>query len=298
MRETSVPQQAKPGAHKPAEFFELSQVVYSPLSIAVFGEAGRGKTRFLATGPGNVGVVSFNNKTRRTLEMVKKELGLKKKIFFPREDFVRAGNPMTIAMLPERCGTKNDITLADAPPRCCQIHYYRWHVNRAKDAIWSLVERKDIDTIAIDGGEQFYEDLLYAYYGKSFQISTKRTAYGPINEEFKTVIKSCNTKHLIIAFESKDEYKPTGKKDENGESIRVQTGHQIPKGFGDIGYYVGALIELSRTEDGTFSASFRMCQEKASLFGASGVDVLQNDMITFPWAASLMRDDTTPDDWE
>ena len=295
MRETVIVQKT----HKPTEFFELDKVVYSPLSIAVFGETGRGKTRLMATGPGNVGVVSFNNKTRRTLEMVKVELGLKKKIFFPREDFVRAGNPMTIAMLPERCEAKKDITVADALPRCCQIHYYRWHCNRAKDAIWSLVERKDIDTIAIDGGEQFYEDLLYAYYGKSFQISTKRTAYGPINEEFKTVIKSCGTKHLIIAFESKDEYRRTGKKDpETGEPQSVATGRQVPKGFNDIGYYVGALVELSRDPDGTFEASFRMCQEKASLFGESGVNVLQNDMITFPWLASLMREDTTPDDWE
>lgn len=259
--------------HKPVPLVDISSSAPSArkLSVAGFGDGGRGKTRFILTAPGAVGVVPLNRKCRPTIENYKAEVCPGKKIYFPKANLIRHANPMAIAMLDPYCENKTVIVGADAPPVCCARHYYRWHVNRVKDAIWTMSENDEIRTIAIDDGTQLYEDILYAHYGRANRISNEKTAYGPPNQEFIDLLNTIDHKHLIVVNQAKEEYK--------GDKA---LGRDTVKGFKEIGYYVSVLAEFTRDDlKKDFYLSVRMCQENAGLHGDGGRNLLKNDEITF-----------------
>jgi hypothetical protein len=241
------------------------------LSLGIFGDRGVGKTRLLCTAPGAVGIVPLNGKCRPTIERAAAELCPDKKIYFPAQDLIRHARPMELAMLNPDCENRK-LVIGIPAPMCCARHYYRWHVNRVKDALWTLAEKPDIRTLCIDDGTQLYEDILYAHYGRANRISDKKTAYGPVNTEMIEIINSVkNQKHLIIVNQAKEEYR--------GE---VGTGRDTVSGFKSLGFHMSVMAEMERDpKSGTFYLSVRSCQEKASLYGDGGSKLLKNDDITF-----------------
>jgi hypothetical protein len=255
--------------HKPAELVEIGDPTPQKLHIASFGEGGVGKTRFGVTAPG-LGVIPLNGKCRATVERARQELCPDKKIYFPKADLLRHANPMALAMMEPYCENKLVRVGVDAP-KCCARHYYRWHVNRVKDAIWTMAEHPDIKTIMIDDGTQLYEDILYAHYGRANRISEDKTVYGPPNQEMIDLINSLQDVHLIIVHQAKDEYKG-----------KTATGRDTVKGFREVGFYVNVLVEFSRdVVKKDFYLSVRLCQDNAGLHGDAGLKLLRNDDITF-----------------
>lgn len=248
MRETRVP------THQPVEFECLNgHLTPEKLAICNYGEHGTGKTRLIATAP-DVGVIPLDRKTRGTIERVRAELNPTGRIWFPKIDFIRQANPMALAVMsPED-----------------SIKYYRKHVDRIKDACWTLADPKHpCRTIGIDSGSQLWEDILFANYGRNQKIMPRDR--GSANQEMKDLLNSLQGKHLIITHRAREVWKnekPTGTFD--------------VAGFADIGYYVNVLVEHERGErDGKFSLSARMCQANASLHGDAGRKMLEGDDITF-----------------
>lgn len=267
--------------HTTARLVSLDDIPPEPprLLLASFGDGGCGKTRFIATCPGPVGVIPLNRKCKPTIETVRVELCPDKKFYFPEVDLLRHGNPMKLAMMEPWCENKM-LRLGIDPPECCARHYYRWHVNRVKDACWTMAERADIRTIAIDDGTQLYEDILYAHYGRANRISEDKTVYGPPNQEMIDLINTLSGKHLVITHQAKDEYKG-----------KTATGRDTVKGFREVGYYVNCLVEFSRDDaKQTFQLSVRMSQDNAGLHGDGGKNILRDDEITFADLAMRIYD--------
>lgn len=258
--------------HKPVELVDISTLTPAPrkLSIVPFGEGGTGKTRLILTCPGAIGIVPLNRKCRPTVEAFRGIVCPGKKIYFPKDELMRHANPMALAMMEPYCENKT-VRIGVEAPKCCARHYYRWHVNRVKDAVWTMAENPAIQTIAIDDGTQLYEDILYAHYGRANRISEDKTVYGPPNQEMIDLINSIDHKHLVIPHQAKDEYKG-----------KTATGRDTVKGFREVGYYVSILAEMTRdVKKQEFALSCRMCQENAGLHGDAGDRMLKDDDISF-----------------
>lgn len=266
--------------HKPAELVEVGAPHAQKLHIASFGDGGVGKTRFGVTAPG-LGVIPLNGKCRATVERARAELSPDKRIWFPKTDLLRHANPMRLAMMEPYCEIKKVVGVE--APACCARHYYRWHVNRVKDAVWTMAEHPDIRTIMIDDCTQLYEDILYAHYGRANRISEDKTVYGPPNQEMIDLINTLQDVHLILVHQAKDEYKG-----------KVATGRDTVKGFREVGFYVNTLVEFSRDlVKQQFQLSVRLCQDNASLHGDRGKNLLTDDNITFADLAMKIFGDST-----
>lgn len=244
---------------KRIQFKDLSGSTPDKLAIASFGRGGSGKTRFICTMPGKVGVIPLDRKTRRTLERTAAELNLKKgKIQIPDHDFVRLENPMKLAML------NNDDAMT----------FYRNHVNRIKDAIYSLAE-STVDSISIDSGTQLAEDVLFANYGRDQKIYPRDR--GTYNSEMKQLFASIQHKHLLITHEARAIWKnekPT-ERDEHA-------------GWSKLEYNTNVMVEHSYSEKKEeFSMQVRMSQDRPDMIG----ETLLDDNITFEMLAIMLYPD-------
>jgi hypothetical protein len=257
--------------HRPVAFEPIRPDAPEKFSIASYGLAGSGKSRLLATLPGKVGVVPLDRKTRHTIERAAIELGLSNgKILFPKEDYIRHQAPMQVAMMePDKA-----------------IEYYRQHVNRIKDAVFTLVERSDIDSIGIDSGTQLWEDILFSHFGRAQRIMPRDR--GAANQDIRDILNSCASKFFIITHQAKEIWrndKPTGKYDWDG--------------FSRIDYYCNCIVEQEFNEQRQeFYLSIRQCQDRPDLMGAAGEHCLEGAAISFAMLALQVYPDSDLSRWE
>jgi hypothetical protein len=251
--------------HSRVEFVALTGTTPDRLAIAGFGRAGTGKSRFSLTMPGKVGVIPLDRKTRRTLERAADEMGVSKgKIVMPKQDFVRLESPMKLAMM------SNDAAMA----------FYREHVNKVKDAIWTLAEKADVDSIVIDTGTQLSEDVLFANYGRDQKIMPRDR--GTYNSEMKQLLASLQHKHIFITHEAKSIWKnekPTDKDEWTGWS--------------KLEYNTNVILEFTGPpktdkEKYRFGCTVRLCQDRPDLIGET---ILTDEDISFEMLATTIYPD-------
>lgn len=251
--------------HQRVQFVELNGSTPDKLAIGSFGYASSGKTRLLCTMPGKIGVVPLDRKTRRTIERVSKELGLKKgKIVMPKDDYVRLANPMKLAMM------DNDSAM----------QFYREHANRVKDAIFSLAEQKDIDSIGIDSGTQLNEDILFANYGRDQKIYPRDR--GLFNSEMKQMLAAIQHKHVLITHEARSVWRNDKPTDKN-EWV----------GWSKLDYNTNLIVEQTGPPDSKeFELTIRLSQDRPDLIGET---ILRGEDISFEMLAATVYPDG---DWE
>ena len=238
----------------PVVFSALPAELPSIFSIGNYGPPGSGKTRLGTTLPGKVAVIPFDMKCRRTVSNLERSGVIPRgKCVFPKDDFVRHVKPMALI----------------AMDNAAQMRHYRQHIERAKEAIYSVVDRADIDSIMIDPGTQLSEDVLFANYGRDQKIMPRDR--GEFNSEMKLILSSMAGKNLLITHEAKETWrgeKPTGK--------------FTWKGWGSLGYNVNLILEHT-CSDGVFRVAVRQCQDKPELIGDDMG--LANEDITFEMIA-------------
>ena len=243
--------------HQRAKFVELTGTSPDQLAIALFGAAGSGKSRLAATMPGKVGIIPLDRKTRRTIERVAKGLGLPKgKIVFPADDLVRLGKPMQLMLM------DNDAA----------IRFYREHVNRIKDAVFTLAEDPKIDSIVIDSGTQLAEDVLFANYGRDQKIMPRDR--GAFNSEMKQILVSVQHKQFLMTHEARAIWrndKPTDKNE--------------ARGWSNLEYNVNLLLEMiGPPDESEFGVKVRLCQDSPQWIGEklplSGEDINFTNIAT------------------
>ena len=277
-------------AHKTVDLVDLSTLPRGEkkLTIVPFGLFGSGKTRFAATAPGPIGVIPLNSKCRATIENIWRKDFPSKKFIFPKQDLIRHAKAMQIATLKPKCVEDSNafgkIQLnAGVEPVCCAMHYYRWHVDRVKDSIWTMAASPLIETIVIDDCTVLYEDILFANFGRTNQLSTQRTVYAGPNREMAEIINSAkDKKHLILLSQAKPEYV----NDKRTDKYKID-------GCSKLGFDTTVILYMYRDQKtNDFYADVQLCQENASLNGDAGLRLLANDEINFATlAAKIFADD-------
>jgi hypothetical protein len=244
--------------HKRTQFIEPTGTLGDKLCIGSFGPAGSGKTRFILTMPGKVGVIPLDRKSRRTIERGAGELGLKKgKIIMPKDDLVRLAKPMALMLM------SNDAAQT----------FYREHINRVKDAIFTLAEDTTVESIAIDTGTQLAEDVLFANYGRDQKIMPRDR--GAFNSEMKQILVSIQHKQVIVTHEARAIWindKPTSKNEWTGWS--------------KLDYNTNIIVEhVGPPDSKDFELWVRLCQDRPEFIGEK---ILEGEEITFPNLANVL----------
>jgi hypothetical protein len=270
MKESEIKQQYR------IEFEPLVIGTPDKLFLGVFGKAGTGKTRIMATAPG-LGVIPLQRKTRPTVEQVLKELYPNRKVWWPKnaDEFYKYKNPMEMSMM--SASESKD--------------FYRALVDKVKYACWSLLDHPGVKTIGIDSGYTLYQMIVAAHYGRSSKFSELRIAWEPPNTEMRTLLESLQTKHIVFTTESKEAWSGTGKGS-------ASLGYDDPAGYKQLGYESNVLVETKYSVADGFSLDVRMCQDRAALQGEEGQRLLAGEMVEFKYLACQLRPDTRPEDWE
>jgi hypothetical protein len=258
------------------EFEPLTIGAPDKLFLGVFGKAGTGKTRIMATAPG-LGVIPLQRKTRPTVEQVMRELYPKRKVWWPKnaEEFYRYKNPMEMSMMG---ATESK-------------EFYRALVDKIKAACWSLLDMPEVKTIGIDSGYTLYQMIVSAHYGRSTKFSELRVAWEPPNTEMRMLLESLQAKHIVFTTESKEAWSGSGKN-------AVSLGYDDPAGYKQLGYEANCLVETKYTTAEGFWVDIRMCQDRASLQGADGEKLLMGEMVEFKYLAQQLRPESQIEDWE
>jgi len=259
-------------ADKRIEFEVLKQGEPDKLFIGVFGRAGTGKTRLMATAPG-LGIIPLQRKTRPTVEQVMRDLYPDRKVYWPKnaDEFFRYRNPMAMSMM--------DLAESKA--------FYRELVDKVKYACWSLLDMPEVQTIGIDSGYTLYQMIVAAHYGRSSRFSAEKTAWEPPNTEMRTLLESLQRKHIVFTTESKEAY-----------NNKVALGFDEPSGYKQLGYETNALVETHYSVAEGFWLDVRMSQDRAALMGEEGQRLLMGDLVEFKYLAAQLRPSTVPEDWE
>jgi hypothetical protein len=256
----------------PVEFETLTIGTPDKLFLGVFGRAGTGKTRLMATAPG-LAVIPLQRKTRPTVEQVMKELYPHRRIYWPKdaEAFYKYKNPMEMSMMDLQASKD----------------FYRDLVDKVKATCWKLLDNKDVKTIGIDSGYQLYQMIVAAHYGRSNRFSAEKTAWEPPNTEMRSLLESLQTKHLIVTTEAKEAYLQ-----------KTALGYDEPAGYKQLGFDANVLIETRFTVEDGFWLDVRMCQDRAALQGPDGQKLLTGEMAEFKYLACSLRPDSELGDWE
>ena len=280
------------------KFVPLSSNGQEKFSVASFGVWGTGKSRFAGTFPSPIGAVLLDRKSRYSISKAADEFG--KTILVPDVELIRVGNPMKVAMLPDYCNKFLDLPFGAPEPGCCAMHFYRWHVNRVKEAAFRFAEMPDSQcrSIVIDTGSQLAEDMLYANYGRTLKIMPRdRGAY---NQEMRNFLNGISSKHFLLTHQAKEIWKGEG---DNAKP----SGEYRRKGWTDLGYNVNVEIEHYRAskrdavdgiEEGESLVDVTMSQTNPSLHGEAGARLLFGEAITFQNLALKVVEGSQPEDWE
>lgn len=242
------------------------------LFIGVFGRAGTGKTRLMATAPG-LGVIALQRKTRPTIEQVMRELYPSRKVWWPKnaDEFYKYKNPMELAMM--------DVAESKA--------FYRNLVDKVKSACWAMLDFKEIQTIGVDSGYTLYQMIVAAHYGRSTRFSAEKTAWEPPNSEMRSFLESLQSKHVVFTTEAKESYEG-----------KIALGFDEAAGYKQLGYEANVLLETKYSVADGFWMDVRMCQDRASLQGEEGQKLLTGPLCEFKYLAHSIRPDSSIEDWE
>jgi hypothetical protein len=279
LRETMVTPAAQPSNAKPiAGPVEFDILVPGPpekIHLGVYGRAGSGKTRLMATAPG-LGVIPLQRKTRTTVEQVIKDLYPNRKILWPKnaDEFYKYRDPMELSQM------NRDQSKA----------FHHQLLDRIKQAAWTLLEHPGCRSIGIDPFYMFYDIVLAKHYGKSrrfIRSAEEKVAYGPPNDETREFITSLQDKNLILTTEAGEAYQG-----------KLALGYDEAKGYKSIGYDVNCLVETRHSAAEGFWLDVRMCQDRAELQGVAGQRLLVEKTVEFKFLACEIRPSSSLGDWE
>jgi hypothetical protein len=155
--------------------------------------------------------------------------------------------------------------------------FYRDHVNRIKDAIFSLAEDRTVDSIAVDTGTQLSEDVLFANYGRDQKIYPRDR--GTYNSEMKQLLASIQHKQVYITHESRSIWKNDKPTDKN-ELV----------GWSKLSYNTNLILEFSgppdtAKEEYDFGLTVKLCQDAPEWIGET---FLTDDAISFAGVAGMI----------
>lgn len=246
-------------------FTKATEQVKRRLIISVMGKEKEGKTHFALTAPGALGYINLD----KGYDGVGQKFESEKDIF--KSDYN--------IQLPLRGSDVQKVSDILTP---------FWE-DALEDVAYSI---QNFRTTVIDTGTELWELCRIARFGKLDQV--KPHHYGPVNREFRDQVYGAaynSDSNLIVLHKLKAEYVND-----------KRTGNFERSGFSDTGFVVQVEVLCYRLpadeRDGGDDLGFRLriesCRQNPSIEG----EILQGEMLSFPFLASMVFPDTTPDDWK
>lgn len=228
------------------------------LSILGYGEAKFGKTHLALTMPGPIGYIDMDLGTRGVIEKFAGE----KEIWRASIDM-----PMIIAK-----SAKDDLKSTYGPKWAEFGKAFHYFVKNAR-------------SIVVDTWTEAYQLAQLATFGSLSQ--NNKFGYGAIYAELKGFLNAADRAgtNVFLIQRTKDEYKNDAK-----------TGKRVPAGYKDTQFDVDVVLRMDREKEGDkdFFVEVMACRQNSALLG----EVIGEPMNTFPIIASMVYDQTTPEEWE
>ena len=202
-------------------------------AIVVYGNENVGTTRFGTTAPcddGAIGWIAIDRNSKITAEEHKIKRGLP--IVVNKDPFITHEESMQVA-------------LEDNPEKVKEV--YKRVVGRLFDQAIALAKHPDIESIVIDRISQVFDFILFSHFGRRNQIESFQR--GASNQDLIDLVEGLGHKNLVLCAKATEIWADTGevitKGPRAGEKKQAPTGKFKPDGFGNIGRFVTAVIELT-----------------------------------------------------
>lgn len=203
-------------------------------AICVFGEENVGKSRFGCTAPhddGLIGWLALDKNSKVAADAFRRSNGKSSALMVNQKPFLSNQDAIKIAMCEDPKETKK---------LCTEI------VKRVFDAGAVLAGHKDVESIVVDDGSQLFDWILFSHFGRRNQIESFMRG-GP-NNDFIEFVSACGSKNLVMVCRGAEIWAETGEVDPTtGKKKQAPTGKLKPEGFGKIGKFMTAVLELSAT---------------------------------------------------
>lgn len=243
-------------------------------AVGIYSREFAGKTRFIATAAqvAKTAVIALDRKSKRTLENVCNELGIlvgvdllvnEQEYFNPRESLRMAGLD---------CMDKANLKLVR--------EFYKPAWDKIKADCEALAD-SDVEVVAIDKFNELEAINLYWQFGRMNMVPQLKR--WDIGQDIVELLKLLQDKHVILVMEHKEIYRDTGKKDNNGETIREGTGKFTWRGPKNLGYNVNTILEFTKDDKKPFPERYGVniveCQANPSMVGEK--NVLEGELVTW-----------------
>lgn len=309
-----------PAAGQPAptpgiRIVEAHDDYQEPLIVCTYGEPGSGKSTLAGSGPGTIGLVPTERKSRQSV--IRAAEVWSRKVLMPDVDLIRTGNPMLVSILPDVCITEDmqkykgwkpseiqaemqdiasKITLLGPQPGCCKRHYYRWHVNRVKSVAFQFATMEEVKTIVVDTFGQMMIDISYANYGQAPGVlDSKEFGFAPrqdMNHEALDFLNQICCKNVVLTHHAAGVWK---------DNVPVKGQTKPDCKFNKVGHHTSIMIEqwgpssIPVGQTHRYGLIVKDCQANASLIGRR--DLLYDEDINLPNLALEVYKGSDPAFW-
>jgi hypothetical protein len=200
-------------------------------ALCVFGEENVGKSRFGCTAPhddGLIGWLALDKNSKAAVDEYSKANKVDY-IVVNKSPFISHAEAIKVALEED---TKKTMAI------------YKEVMNRFFDQSMKLAGHKDIESIVIDDGSQLFDWILFSHFGRRNQIESFMR--GAPNNDFIDLVNALGSKNLCLICRGAEIWGDTGEIDKaTGRKKQAPTGKLKPEGFGKIGKFMTAVVELS-----------------------------------------------------
>lgn len=199
-------------------------------AICVYGPENCGKSRFGCTAPhddGLIGWLALDKNSKGAVEEYKR-VNKVNHILVNTKPFMSHAEAIKVAMIEKPAETKA---------------IYKDVVGRIFDAGMALAGNSNIESIVVDDGSQFFDNILFSHFGRRNQIESFMR--GAPNNDFIDFVNALGSKNLVMICRGAEVWGDTGEVDKEGKKKQAPTGNLKPDGFGKIGKFMTAVIELT-----------------------------------------------------
>lgn len=249
-----------------ASGFELpSEDINYRMLISSQGLEKSGKTEFALSAPGPIAIINMDD----GLEGVVEKWVKKKRLWIAHFPIPPMGDKNTYLAI--------------------------WR--RTEDAFMKALANKDVRTIMIDTGSDWWELCRLAEFGALSPAVDIKRAYGPLNQKFRSFIKAAyqTDKNLIMTHKMKELYtvkqvvvngQMKNQDSWDGESYKRT-------GFGENNFLIQVNLE-HRYRGGKFETEIINCRQDMSIAGY----VMDQKESNFQTLGTMVFEGTSKEDWQ
>jgi hypothetical protein len=189
----------------------------------------------------------------------------------------------------QRKGKEIEMFSYQVPPSGEQISVYDREWNKLARAFQAVIE-SNYRTLIIDTATEVWEMLRLARFGKLTQVMPHH--YGPVNVEFKELVKSICSKpglNSIWIHQLKKEYK------QGKDGKDSWTGGYERAGFNGMPYLVDAVVEHYIDMD-TREFGIRILDSRYRTAEVLGEE-MTGELCSFPMLAMLLKPEANTEEW-